>query len=113
MPRKNAGAGKEGGKKAPEFIKLDSFEIKRTREVSTKNGSLVFADVVINGVTVYDCKAVTYTDKNDGKDKDFLAWPERKGSDDKYYKLAYAPLSPEDSQKICDAIYAKLDNDQA
>lgn len=113
MPRKNQssnGGSKGGSGKAPEFIKVESFEIRRAHEGKAKNGgTLNFADVTINGVTVYGCRAVTYK-AQDGTEKDFLAWPEEKGADGNYYKKAYAPLSDADQQKICDAIYAKLDN---
>ena len=106
MPRakkENAGGSRR------EFAKLETFEVRRANEVETKSGnSLVYADVTINGVTVYGCQAITY--KADGKEKDFLGWPEKKGNDGNYYKIAYCPLSDADQQRICDAIYAKLDN---
>lgn len=108
MPRSNGGSNK-GGAKAPEFDKLVSFEVVSAKEgKSSKGNDWQLCTVKINGVTIYGCKAVTYTDK-EGKSKDFLAFPERKGSDGKYYKHAYIALSPEDQQKICDAIWAKLE----
>lgn len=109
MPRtKSNNNENKGSGKAPEFAKLETYEIKRAREVSYNGKTSVLADVTLNGVTVYGVKAVTYTDR-EGKERDFIGWPERKGSDDKYYKIAYCPLSNDDQQKICDAIYAKLD----
>lgn len=113
MPRAKSSAGAQqenkGSAKAPEFIKLESYEVTRAKEFTKDGKSWHNADVRINGVTIYGCRAVTYVDNNDNKEKDFLAFPERKGSDGKYYKYAFAPLSPEDQQKICDAIWAKLD----
>lgn len=109
MPRAKSNSSE--GTKEKSFMKLESFEIRNAREVKTKDGknTLCFATVVLNGVSVYGCRAVTYTDR-EGKEKDFLAWPEQKGSDGNYYKVAYAPLSDGDQQKICDAIYAAIDN---
>lgn len=106
MPRKTSVDGNEnkGGAKAPAYEKLVSFEILRAREGTTATGKpWQLCDVKINGVTIYGCRAVTH------EDRDFLAFPEQKGNDGKYYKHAYIPLSPEDAQKICDAIWSKLD----
>lgn len=110
MPRTSNGtSNKTGSSKAPEFVKLASFEVTRAKEFTREDGKTWHAaDVKINGVTIYGCRAVTYVDRADGKEKDFLGFPERKGSDGKYYKWAYVPLSPEDQQKVCDAIWAKL-----
>ena len=111
MPRSsggNKGGGNNGGK-APEFEKLVSFEVISAKEGTyADGGGWQLCTVKINGVTIYGCRAVTYTDK-EGKSKDFLAFPDRKGSDGKYYKHAFIALSAEDQQKICDAIWAKLD----
>ena len=113
MPRKNNtnNTNNAGTQDRPRsFEKLVSFEVVRAVEHTREDGSTWHsADVKINGVTVYGCCAVTYKDKQTGEDKDFLGWPERKGSDGNYYKHAYCNLSNEDQQKICDAIWAKLD----
>ena len=109
MPRNNNSSSKKESKKEMTFEKLDSFEILRAVELEYKGNKDVLADVKLNGVCIYGCRPVTYTDKADGKEKDFLSWPERKGKDDKYYKIAYMALSAEDQQKVCDAIYQKLD----
>lgn len=110
MPRSSKNnSNNAGGGKAPEFEKLVSFEVVSAKEGTSGNGNeWQLCTVKINGVTIYGCRAVTYTDK-EGKSKDFLAFPERKGADGKYYKHAFIPLSQEDQQKICDAIWAKLE----
>lgn len=110
MPRSSNNAG---GGKTSEFEKLVSFEILSAKEGKSAAGKeWQLCTVKINGVTIYGCRAVTYTDK-EGKSKDFLAFPERQGKDkdgnDCYYKHAFIPLSQEDQQKICDAIWAKLE----
>lgn len=108
MPRKN-NAG-NAGEKERQYAKLESFEVRNARTVRTKKGTeMCYATLVLNGIAIYNCRAVTYT-AADGTEKDFISWPEQKGSDGEYYKLAYAPLSTEDQQRICDAIYAAIDN---
>ena len=113
MPRKNNTSNQETKKQEMSFEELCSFEILRACEVEYNGRTSVFADVKLNGVCVYGVRAVTYTDKSDNKEKDFIGWPERAGKDKngetKYYKVAYMALSGEDQQKVCDAIYAKLD----
>ena len=82
-------------------ITVNSFAIGRVRD----NGQgIPYADVTINGVTVYGC-AVRATQSGEA----FIAWPTKKGSDGKFYKLSYAPLSQEDQDKIIQAVYDKLD----
>ena len=70
-----------------------SAEIKVTRAKQFKDGGVVF-DVVINDVTIYGCRVVEY------KDSDFVSFPSRKGSDDKYYNHAYYQLSKEETEDI-------------
>lgn len=113
MPRKNNTSNQENKKQEVQFEELCSFEILRAIEVTYNGRTSVLADVKLNGVCVYGVRAVTYTDKRDNKEKDFIGWPERAGKDKdgnvKYYKVAYMALSGEDQQKVCDAIYQKLD----
>ena len=82
-------------------ILVSSFSIGRVRE--TPN-SVIFADLTLNSVTVY---GVAVRAGRDGEA--FLAWPASKGQDGKWYKLAWAPLTQEDQDKIIQTIYDKLD----
>lgn len=121
MPRAKSSAGAQeskqeskGAAKAPEFANLDSYEIVDAKEYSKDGKTWHNATVRINGVTIYGCRAVTYVDHKDGdKEKDFLSFPQREGKDSagnkKWYQHCFIALSPEDQQKICDAIWAKLD----
>lgn len=110
MPRKNnnATSNTQSKPKMPDFIKVDSFEVKRAVEVSFQGNTSILADVTINGITIYGIKPITYK-KQDGTESDFLGWPERKGKDGKYYKVCWAPLRDGDQEVIANAIYAKLD----
>ena len=79
-----------------ETVDVRSVEVSRVRE--TKNGT-VFFTLTLNGVTIYDCRAM------EGKNGDFVAFPSEKGSDGKYYSKVYAALSEEDN----DAIIAEVE----
>lgn len=52
-------------------------------------------DMIVNDVTIYGCKLLT-----DKSDEVFIAFPSRKGTDDKYYNYAYVKLSDEETQDI-------------
>ena len=84
-----------------EPITVTGFALNRVRD----NGNGVpYFDLTLNGVTVYGV-AVRSTQAGEA----FIAWPTKKGSDGKFYKLAYAPLSQKDHDKIIQAVYDKLD----
>lgn len=53
-------------------------------------------DMIVNDVTIYGCKLI----QKKNSDELFVAFPSRKGTDDKYYNDAYVDLSDEDTQNI-------------
>ena len=75
--------------KKPETKK--NAEIKVTRAKQFDNGGVVF-DVEINGVTIYGCRVV------ESKNGDFVSYPARKGSDDKYYSHAFYKMNEEETK---------------
>lgn len=79
--------------------KVRDFEVLRTK--MWDNGG-VSADLKINGVSIYGVRVV------EGKKGDFLSFPQRKGSDGKYYHIAYFPLCEEDQRAILSEIERKL-----
>lgn len=88
-----------------ESIKVESFEVKSVRVITTKNGDdLIFFSLNLNGVWINNCKVAT------GKNGDFIGWPQYKGSDGNYYNYVYASISDEDNKKIMDAIQEAIDN---
>ena len=105
MPRNKQSKKEE--KKELQFEKLQSFEVVSAKEGESKRGSWILATVKINGVTIYGVRPVSYTTK-DGKEADFISFPEEKVGE-KYYKRVYIPLTAEDQQTICNAIYKVLD----
>ena len=46
----------------------------------------------VNGVTIYGMEYITYTAKN-GDEGCFIAFPQYKGSDEKYYNHVYFPVN--------------------
>lgn len=53
-------------------------------------------DMIVNDVTIYGCKLLAKKDD----DEVFIAFPSRKGTDDKYYNYAYVNLSEEEQKDI-------------
>lgn len=73
-------------KKEQEYI----IEVKRAKEF--KSGDIGL-DMVVNGVSIYNCIYKSGTSKKTGKDYALIQFPSRKGSDDKYYNYVYFPIS--------------------
>lgn len=80
-------------------IKLADFAVKRVK--MWDNGG-VSADLILNGIEIYGVRVV------EGKNGDFLSYPQRKGSDGKYYHIARAPLCEEDQKAVIAEIERKL-----
>lgn len=57
------------------------------------NGGITF-DLTVNGVKIYGCRIV------EGNKGDFIAFPQRKGTDGKYYSHVYVTFSDEDQKAI-------------
>lgn len=88
-----------GNKREFQTIKLNDFAVKRVK--MWDNGG-VSADLVLNGVEIYGVRVV------EGKNGDFLSYPQRKGSDGKYYHIARAPLCDVDQEAVIAEIERKL-----
>lgn len=80
-------------------IKLTDFAVKRVK--MWDNGG-ISADLNLNGIDIYGVRVV------EGKNGDFLSFPQRKGSDGKYYHIAYASVSSDDQNAILKEIERKL-----
>ena len=52
-------------------------------------------DMIVNDVTIYGCKLII-----NKKDETFVAFPQRQGTDGKYYKYAFVNLSEEEEKDI-------------
>lgn len=90
---------KKGNENKAEEIKLDSYGVNRVK--MWDNGGVTF-DLTLNGVTIYGCNVV------EGKEGDFISFPARKGSNNKYYSIAYAKLSSKDQSDILSEVERQL-----
>lgn len=74
---------------------LREFAVKNARCFTRTNGTqFVSADVTINGVTIYGMSVVQ------GKNGDFLSFPQRQGKDGNWYSVCWARLAADDQAKI-------------
>lgn len=67
------------------------FKVANVFEAST---GTVFFNLTINEVTIYGCRVV------EGKNGDFISFPQKKGNDGKYYNHAYIKLTDDESKAI-------------
>ena len=79
-------------------IDVMSFEIDRVSQYK----KTVFFDMTLNGIKIYGCTVA------EGKKGDFISFPSRKGSDDKWYSIVYARLSAHDQKIILDEVEKQL-----
>ena len=80
--------------KAPERVP-HYYRVRRAKEF--KDGGIVF-DLYVDDVTIYGCRIIQ------GKKGDFVAFPQRKGGDGKYYSNVYLALTDEESQEIMEKV---------
>ena len=96
----NARGSKENTKgskaKERETIEVISYNIKRA--IECRNGAILF-DLELNGVCIYGCHIAESRDGNE-----FISFPRRKGNDGKYYSVAWASLSEDDTADILDSV---------
>lgn len=83
-----------------EELNIDSYCVKRA--ITIGKDAHVLADVEINGITIYGMRVV------EGKNGDFLSFPQTKGKDGKWYSICWAKLSEKDQNDILKAIEDEL-----
>ena len=81
------------------YTEVSKFEIVNVHMF--ENGGVV-ANMKINDIMIYGVRVV------ESEKGDFLSFPQRKGSDGKYYYIVYVSLSPDDQKAILAAIEAAL-----
>lgn len=69
----------------------EEIEVSKVKAIRGKKDCYRF-NMRINGVDIYACQYVTYVSK-DGEEKCFIAFPQYKGTDDKYYNNCYFPIN--------------------
>lgn len=77
--------------KKNETVKVDTIEVLKSRQF--KNGN-VSCDLKINGITIYGVMIV------EGKNGDFLSFPQRAGNDGKYYSIVWCPLDEDTTKAV-------------
>lgn len=77
--------------KKVEDLVINSYKV--TRAICCKNGNVLF-DIEINGIKIYGCSVV------EGKNGDFISFPQRQGKDGKWYSIVWAKLSDKDAADI-------------
>lgn len=97
-PEGNAKGNTQGKK----YMEAREYDVLRTKMFD--NGGVTF-DMELNGVRIYGCRVV------EGKNGDFISFPQRKGSDGKYYSIAWANLSPDDQASILRTVERKLNGE--
>lgn len=78
-----------------------TYEVKRAK--AFEGGSVSF-DLVIDGwLTIYNMRVV------EGKNGDFVSFPQRKGKDDKYYSFVWFKMNELDEKAILEKVQEVLD----
>lgn len=101
--RKPGKAGKKQRKERPVY----EYDLKVTRVLDGKYG--VLFDLQINNVTVYGCRMC---ETREGVP--FVGWPQKQDrkDKDKWWSIAYAPLTDDQVKIIWDQIAAELEGDE-
>ena len=89
-----------------EYVEVTSFAVSNARVVNTKKGELIFFTLNLNGIFINNCKVAS------GKNGDFINFPQYKGSNGEYYNTIYAPISPEDTEKILADVEKTINSDE-
>ena len=79
-------------------ITISSVSVERVRDTSKG----VFFTLVLNGIYIHNCKVV------EGKNGDFISFPQYKGSNGKWYSYVWVSLSEVDSNHIISLVEAEL-----
>lgn len=84
-----------------------SIEVKRAKDFSKDDNTAIAFDMVVNGVTIYNC---WYREgkKKDKSDYSMVSFPARKADNGEYYNHAWVKLSEEDVDNISKQIEALL-----
>ena len=97
---------KKAENKEREFLDINDVEVKNVRLVSGDKKDTVFFTLRLNGITIYNCRIA------EGKNGDFVSFPQYKSKDNNYYSYVYAALSDEDTKGICDLVEKQLNGEE-
>lgn len=82
------------------------FKVEHVRDWG-RNGGISFSLRIEGGpvlVEIYGCRIIN------GRDGEFVSFPQRKGKDGRYYKHAYVQLTDNQTDEIVSAVYDALED---
>ena len=82
------------------------FKVEHVRDWG-RNGGISFSLRIEGGpllVEIYGCRIIN------GREGEFVAFPQRKGKDGRYYKHAYVQLTDDQTDEIVSAVYDALED---
>lgn len=82
------------------------FKVEHVRDWG-RNGGISFSLRIEGGpvlVEIYGCRLVN------GREGEFVSFPQRKGKDGRYYKHAYVQLTDDQTDEIVSAVYDALED---
>ena len=82
-----------------------AYTISRVKEVTD---TMVSFNINVNGVTIYGMKVIKYKSKKTGEDGMMVAFPTRKGTDDKYYNICTFSMTQEMQDDIINQVLEQL-----
>ena len=82
-----------------------TYNISRVKEVTD---TMVSFNINVNGVTIYGMKVIKYKSKKTGEEGMMVAFPTRKGSDDKYYNVCTFSMTQEMQDDIINQVLDQL-----
>ena len=97
-------ANKAGTDKEKVFFSIKGMTLANVRQLSEK---VIAFSMLGNGLGLYNLRIVK------GEKGDFVAAPQEKGKDGKYYNVYAVYFSDEDQKKIIAAVKAKLPKEEA
>lgn len=102
----NRSSNKRGREQAAPADSSIIFKVEHVRDWG-RNGGISFSLRIEGGpvlVEIYGCRLVN------GRDGEFVSFPQRKGKDGRYYKHAYVQLTDDQTDEIVSAVYDALED---
>lgn len=86
-----------------------SIKVSNVREKKDRPGCYRFK-MTVNGIEINGCDYISYTSK-EGEERQFVALPQYKGSDDKWYNVVYFKIT-DDLFKVIEKQLEAIINEQ-
>lgn len=72
--------------------------VENARVLTYKDTTTVLFNMIVNGVTIYGCKVV------EGKNGDFVSFPQTKDKNGKYWNVAYVKLTEQETKEVLEMV---------